>query len=80
MVAQIDEQHAAMVADAVAPAGQSDGFTDMGFAEVAAGMGAIGVHGVSSSGKFSCGLAEKPVRVKGARVFRGVLIQKGLQP
>ena len=45
MVAQVDEQHAAMVADAVAPAGQADGFADMGFAEIAAGMGAIGVHG-----------------------------------
>ena len=30
MVAQVDEQHAAMVADAMAPAGQTDGLVDVG--------------------------------------------------
>ena len=45
MVAQVDEQHAAVVADAVAPAGQAGDLADIGFAERAAGMGAITVHG-----------------------------------
>ena len=44
MVAQIDEQHAAMVADAVAPAGQPDGLADVGLAQVSAMMRAIAVH------------------------------------
>ncbi len=38
MVAQVDEQHAAMVADTVAPAGQPHGLADIGFAELAAFM------------------------------------------
>ncbi len=38
MVAQIDEQHPAMIADAVAPARQPHGLADVGFAERAAGM------------------------------------------
>jgi len=38
MVAQIDEQHAAVVADAVAPARQADLGTDVALAERAAGM------------------------------------------
>jgi hypothetical protein len=44
MVAQIDEQHAAMVADAVAPAADADGFAVVGVAELAAGVRAIDVH------------------------------------
>ena len=39
MVAQIDEQHAAMVADAVAPAGKAGLAVDVGFAESGAGYG-----------------------------------------
>ena len=45
MVAQIDEQHAAMVADAMAPAGQPDLGADVAVAKRAASMGAIAVHG-----------------------------------
>src|SRR6185312_6871830 len=45
MVTQIDEQHAAMVADAMAPAGQANGLADMALAERAAGMGPVTMHG-----------------------------------
>ena len=44
MVAQIDEQHAAMIALAVDPAGQADGLADVGGAKRGAVVGAIGVH------------------------------------
>ena len=47
MVAQVDEQHAAMVADAMAPAGEPDGLADIALAERAAGMGAVTMHGWS---------------------------------
>jgi hypothetical protein len=46
MVAEIDEQHAAMVANAMAPAGQANGFADIAVAERAAGMGPVTMHGV----------------------------------
>src|SRR6185369_1161237 len=49
MVAQVDEQHAAMVADAVAPARQPDGLANMALAERAAGMGPVTMHGVLAS-------------------------------
>jgi hypothetical protein len=45
MVAQIDEQHAAMVANAMAPAGQPYGLADVALAERAAGMGPVTMHG-----------------------------------
>ena len=48
MVAQVDKQQTAMVADAVDPAGQPYGRADIGLAERAAGMGAITMHGGSS--------------------------------
>ena len=44
MVAQIDEQQAAVVADAVTPAGQSHLLADVALAQHAAVMGAISVH------------------------------------
>ncbi len=44
MVAQIDEQHAAVVADAVAPAGQPHVLSDVAVAKRAAGVGAVAVH------------------------------------
>ena len=44
MVAQIDEDHAAVVADTVNPAGEADGFADLGLAELPAGVGAIDAH------------------------------------
>jgi hypothetical protein len=47
MVAQVDEQHTAMVADAVAPAGQPDRLVDIALAERAAGMGPVTMHGIS---------------------------------
>ena len=63
MVAQIDEQHAAMVADAVAPAGKPRRGADMFGAQRAAGMGPIAMHhsprGESAAGQGrrlrSCG-------------------------
>src|SRR5262249_14822075 len=44
MVAQVDEQHAAVVADALAPAGEPRLLADVASAQLAAGMGAIAVH------------------------------------
>ena len=70
MVAQVDEQHAAMVADAVAPAREADGLADMVFAELAAGMGAIGVHGNPGEKGLGRCLAEFCPGVKGARRWR----------
>ena len=44
VVAQIDEDHAAVVADTVNPAGEADTLADLGFAELSAGVGAIDAH------------------------------------
>ncbi len=44
MVAQIDEQHPAMVADSMAPAGKPHGLPDVALAKRAAGVGAIAMH------------------------------------
>ena len=44
MVAQVDEQHPAMVAHPVDPAGKPDGFTHMGLVQRGTGVAAIGVH------------------------------------
>jgi hypothetical protein len=49
MVAQIDEQNAAMVANAMAPAGQTNILADIALPERAAGMGAVTMHRVSIS-------------------------------
>ena len=44
MVAEIDEQHAAMIADAVAPAGEAHDLTDLALAQFSTGMRAVAVH------------------------------------
>ena len=44
MVAQVDEEEPAVIADAMAPAGQAHVLSDVGFPQVAAGVGAITVH------------------------------------
>ena len=44
VVAQIDEEHATMVADAVAPAGEADVLPDQGRGGLGAGMGAVAMH------------------------------------
>ena len=44
VVAQIDEENAAVVAHAVHPAGEPDLFVDVALAERAAGVGAIAMH------------------------------------
>src|SRR4029077_17709313 len=44
MIAQVDEQQSAMVADAVAPAGQPHLLADVAFAQNAAGVGAVAMH------------------------------------
>jgi hypothetical protein len=52
MVAQVDEQHAAMVADAVAPAGKPGRMAGMGLAEFSAIMRAVTMHfGVLLAGR-----------------------------
>jgi len=60
MVAQIDEQDAAMVADAVAPAGQPDGLADVIFAEGAAGVGTIAMH----DGPGGSGIRDKGAKAR----------------
>jgi len=44
MVAQIDEQHAAMIALAMDPARQANRLADIGRRQTGAGVGTIGVH------------------------------------
>src|ERR1044072_2309885 len=48
MVAQVDEQQAPMIADAMHPAGETNGLADVAFTQFAAGMRAIAMHGVVS--------------------------------
>jgi hypothetical protein len=44
MVAQIDEQHAAMITNPVAPARQPHGLVDIAVAERAASVGPVTMH------------------------------------
>ncbi len=44
MIADIDEENAAMVADAVNPAGKTNGRTNVRFTQGGAGMAAVTVH------------------------------------
>jgi len=44
MVAQVDEEEPAVIANAMAPAGQAHVLSDVGFPQVAAAMGAITMH------------------------------------
>ena len=46
MIAQINKQKIAMVALAMNPARKADGFSNMVAAKVAAGMGAVAMHGL----------------------------------
>jgi hypothetical protein len=45
MVAQIDEQHTAMIANAMDPAGQPNRLANVALAERAAGVGPVTMHG-----------------------------------
>ena len=63
MVAQVDEQHAAMVADAVAPAGEPHVAADVAVAQRAAGMAAIAVHR-HRPGFSVCGHSARKAREK----------------
>ena len=58
MVAKVDEEQAAMVADAMHPAGQADGLADVVGAERAAGMGSVTVHLVHGIGSWPGAAAE----------------------
>src|SRR6266851_6260692 len=49
MVAQIDEQQPAMVANAMTPARQPSRLADMALAERAAGVGPVTMHGYSKN-------------------------------
>src|SRR5882672_11285972 len=66
MVAQVDEQQAAMVADAVAPAGKPHIVADVARAKRAAGVGAITMHGRTFRGRqirplpLACGKVHGP--------------------
>jgi hypothetical protein len=44
VIAQVDEQHAAMIADAVNPAGKANGGADIRLAESGTGVAAVTVH------------------------------------
>jgi uncharacterized metal-binding protein len=44
MIAQIDKQHAAMIAFAVNPTGQADCLANIGSAQLGASVGAVCVH------------------------------------
>ena len=55
MVAQVDEQHAAMVANTMAPAGQTNALVDIAVTERAAGVGPVTMHGypeIASEGRI----------------------------
>ena len=49
VVAEVDEEDAAVVAEAEHPAGEPDGLARVGGAELVAGMGTIRMHSVISS-------------------------------
>jgi hypothetical protein len=62
MVAQIDEQDTAMVANAMTPAGQTNALADIALPERAAGMGPVTMHRVSISQISEDRAAQKPAR------------------
>ena len=66
MVAQIDEQHAAVVADAVAPARQPHVLADVAVAQRAAGVGTIAMHERVRNGY----LKKRATRLREARFGR----------
>jgi hypothetical protein len=45
MIAEVDEQQPAVIAQAMHPARKPDGLADVLFAKLAASLGAISVHG-----------------------------------
>jgi hypothetical protein len=55
MVAQVDEQHAAMVAHAMHPARQADGFADIRLAQIGAGVAAVTMHFAALAALASAG-------------------------
>ena len=80
MVAQVDEQHAAMVADAVAPAGEPDGLADMAVAEFAAGVRAVAMHFAVFLLKEKAGRKLRPGRWRGKAHGRGASVKTGGSP
>jgi hypothetical protein len=44
VIAQVDKQNTAVIANAVHPAGQADSFADVGRRQIGAGVAAIGMH------------------------------------
>ena len=80
VVAQIDEQQPAMVADAVHPAGEADGLADVVGAERAAGVASVAVHGgnprclAAETGLFGARKsARAPALVKAALIARNAV-------
>ena len=57
VIAQIDEQHAAMIANAMAPAGKTNRFAGLHLAKAAAAMGTIAVHYMVTSKRKRIGRA-----------------------
>ena len=56
VVAEVDEEDAAVVAEAEHPAGEPDGLARVGGAELVAGMGAVRMHdwNCPSLGEYGC--------------------------
>ena len=81
MVAEIDEQHAAVIAHTMDPAGQADCLVDMAAAKRAAGVGAVAMHvdpeGLETRENPSafgrCGLAEQARRGNRSADTRAVI-------
>ncbi len=69
MVAQIDEQHAAMVANTMAPAGKPHGLVDIAVAERAAGMGPVTMHGMFQKQMSEDRIGAPKARPKSGRVY-----------
>ena len=69
MVAQIDEQHAAMVANPVAPSRQPHGLVDIAVAERAAGVGPVTMHGCSKTDVGGSNWAAQGQPAKRLRVY-----------
>ena len=62
MVAQVDEEHAAMVANTMAPARQANRLVDIALPERAAGVGTVTMHGDLEGSIWRESEGERPVR------------------
>ena len=80
MVAQIDEQHAAVIANAVAPAGETDFLADMAVAEFSAVVRTVAMHFAVFLLKEKAGRMLRPGRWRGKAHGRGASVKTGGSP